>query len=411
MDRRLRLILAAVIGAMGVLMTAGVAGSIDSGDFAAAGRYFSIAEIVRSRSYFIHGMVPVMVLRMAVFALLAFAVLKEWNVLPLCVRERVRNVHLRNSLTLFAVLVFLELLQFPVAFYAGFVREGNFGLRNAGFPLWLYRYVLSSLISLFVTWVMLSVCARVLGGRVRFMVFIPVVFFVVSLGATVLFPRVVTPLFYEVTSLENSELRGRIQGLMEQTGLPVSDVRVVHTGRYSKKANAYFTGFGSAREIYLYDTLLQDFSGDEIMTIVAHELGHYREEHVLIGLLLVSAGIAAALGIMALLSRYVFGGSPGELVLRGRIVELMFLLMLMLFIAKPVFSTVSRYMERRADGFALRRGSPETFISLKVKFAKKNIAHLAPNPLYVWFYDTHPPVMERIRRAERVRAFSGRVEK
>nr|HPJ37473.1 M48 family metalloprotease [Spirochaetota bacterium] len=266
------------------------------------------------------------------------------------------------------------------------------------------RYGFSSLISFVALWGMLSVFVQFIAGTKRFIIFIPLVFFVLSIGATVLLPRVITPLFYEVSSLRNVELRNRIQGIMEREGLPVSDIRVVHTSRYSKKANAYFTGFGRSREIYLYDTLLKNFSRDEILTVISHELCHYSEEHVLIGLSLVSAGIAAGLAVMMLLCRYLFGVSLRDLVLRNRIAELMFLLLLILFIAKPIYNTASRYLERRADSFALRlTGSPEAFISLQVKLAKKNIAHLTPNPLYVWFYDTHPPVMERIQGAERFR--------
>lgn len=401
MERKLRIVLAAVIGALGVLMAAGVMGSFSYTAFTAAGRHFSIDEVLRSRMYFIHGAVPVLALRMMVFGLLAAAIIKRWKVLPSCVEKRVKGVRLKNALALLLILAVLELIQFPAAFYTGFVREGNFGLRNAGFSLWLYRYGLSSLISLCTVWGMLFVFMLFISGTKRFMLIIPVVFLVLSLGATVLFPRVVTPLFYEVTSLDNRELRGRIQELMTDAGLPVSDVRVVHTSRYSKKANAYFTGFGGSREIYLFDTLLKNFSDDEIITVISHELCHYYEEHVFIGLLLVSAGIAAALAVMALFSRYLFGESLGELVSRSGIHELLFLLLLVLFLANPVYNSVSRYMERRADRFALRlAGSPETFISLKVKFAKRNLAPLAPNPLYVWFYETHPPVLERIKTAE-----------
>ena len=408
MEQRLRTILAGVIGVLGVLLAAGILGSVHPADFAAAQRYFSIAEIIRSRSYFIHGVVPVMVLRMVVFGLLVTAIIKRWTILPLCVKKRGWKTYINNAFSIFVLLAVLELLRFPAAFYAGYLREGEFGLRNAGFSLWLYRYGFSSLISFVALWGMLSVFIQFIAGTKRFIIFIPLVFFVLSMGTTVLLPRVITPLFYEVSSLRNVELRNRIQGIMEREGLPVSDIRVVHTSRYSKKANAYFTGFGRSREIYLYDTLLKNFSRDEILTVISHELCHYSEEHVLIGLSLVSAGIAAGLAVMMLLCRYLFGVSLRDLVSRNRIAELMFLLLLILFIARPVYSSASRYMERRADRFALRPGgSPEAFISLQVKLAKKNIAHLAPNPLYVWFYDTHPPVMERIQGAERCRTVHG----
>nr|HPJ40154.1 M48 family metalloprotease [Spirochaetota bacterium] len=307
MEQRLRIILAGVIGVLGVLLAAGILGSVHPADFAAAQRYFSIAEIIRSRSYFIHGVVPVMVLRMVVFGLLVTAIIKRWTILPLCVKKRGWKTYINNAFSIFVLLAVLELLRFPAAFYAGYLREGEFGLRNAGFSLWLYRYGFSSLISFVALWGMLSVFMQFLAGTKRFIIFIPLVFFVLSMGATVLLPRLITPLFYEVSSLENVELRSRIQGIMERTGLPVSDIKVVHTSRYSKKVNAYFTGFGKSREIYLYDTLLNNFSIDEIITVVSHELCHYNEEHVLIGLFLVSAGIAAGLAVMMLLSQYLFG--------------------------------------------------------------------------------------------------------
>ncbi|HON80428.1 MAG TPA: hypothetical protein PK544_18200, partial [Spirochaetota bacterium] len=144
MEQRLRIILAGVIGVLGVLLAAGILGSVHPADFAAAQRYFSIAEIIRSRSYFIHGVVPVMVLRMVVFGLLVTAIIKRWTILPLCVKKRGWKTYINNAFSIFVLLAVLELLRFPAAFYAGYLREGEFGLRNAGFSLWLYRYGFSS---------------------------------------------------------------------------------------------------------------------------------------------------------------------------------------------------------------------------------------------------------------------------
>jgi STE24 endopeptidase len=176
---------------------------------------------------------------------------------------------------------------------------------------------------------------------------------------------------------------------------------VIDKSKYSGKVNAFFTGFGNDRRIYLYDTLLKDFTRDEILSITAHELCHYKEEHVVIGIIAGSFGLSLGAILLNYLCVLIFGSGLKEMIPSGGVPGLILLVIIIQFAARPAANIPSRIMEVRADRFELAAvGNPEAVISMNKRLARTNKSPVLPHPFYVFYNSTHPAMLERIKMAE-----------
>ena len=219
-----------------------------------------------------------------------------------------------------------------------------------------------------------------------------------------LLPIVVSPLFNTFTPLRESSwqfLEPRIKALLSKADIAVDDILVMDASRQSGHTNAYFAGFGPTRRIVLYDTLLRKHTPEEIETIVAHEIGHWQYDHILKGLAL--AGLGSMVGFFALwlILRWLVDRPP--LYLQSpwdpaALPLILLLAMLSTWAALPVQNAISREFERQADRVSLElAGQADAFIAAERKLAIDNKMNVAPIPFSVWFFASHPPVVERMR--------------
>lgn len=227
---------------------------------------------------------------------------------------------------------------------------------------------------------------------------------VLALGYALLLPLLIEPLFYHFSPLENADLEQRLQRLAARAGLQVHQVLVLDASRRSRHTNAYFTGFGPTQRIVLYDTLLQRHTPAEIEVILAHELGHWRHQHILKGILL--GGLGVGLGLFVLARLLAWARQRPPFLLRGPedpagLPLILGFLALSSYLALPVENALSRYFEYQADETALElAGHPEVFLEAEKRLARDNLSDVAPNGLTVCLFYTHPPVLERLRLAE-----------
>ena len=227
-----------------------------------------------------------------------------------------------------------------------------------------------------------------------------------SVLMTFLAPRVLMPLFHDFKPLETGELRDAILALSEKLDFPVKEVSVVDGSKRSSKANAFFAGFGKTRRIALYDTLIASHSTDEIVAVLAHEIGHNKRHHVPIGMVV---GLAE-MGLMLFLLSWVlkspgffsaFGvsGSPVGmgLVLFGILYQPLGILTGLLGLA------LSRKNEFEADAFAAAAvGTPIPVMDGLKRLSRDHLAHPQPHPLAVFLHYSHPPLVERLAALEKV---------
>ncbi len=226
-----------------------------------------------------------------------------------------------------------------------------------------------------------------------------------SIALTLLYPRLIAPLFNRFTPLSDAALRERIGNLLQRTGFRSDGVFTMDGSRRSAHGNAYFTGLGSSKRIVFFDTLLAQLHPDEIEAVLAHELGHFRLHHVrkrmLLGLALSFAWLAL-LGWLRTQDGFLtsLGMDPGVAPSLGAPALVLFMLVapLLTIVFAPLQSAWSRGHEFEADAFAAEHADASSLVRALVKLYRDNAATLTPDPVHSAFYDSHPPAAIRIDR-------------
>lgn len=310
------------------------------------------------------------------------------------------------GLSFFVVLgLVFFVLELPFDYYHTFVIEEKYGFNRSDGKTWVLDTLKSASLSLVLLILILGPLLwtiRAFPNYWWFWGFAAVS--LVQLLILVLYPVLIAPLFNKFEPLGDAELSDRVQRLAEQVGMRTSGIFQMDAGRRSTHSNAYFTGLGKTKRIVLFDTLLQAHTHDEILGVLAHEMGHFKLKHVLKSYLLSEAVLFVGLYLTYLLVNWnvlyvTFGFSPDHSYLALFVVGIFW--QKAGFFLRPVFAGLSRYFERQADAFAVTLvKSPEPLALALKKMAGHNLSNLNPHPFYVWFSYSHPPMVERIARLE-----------
>ena len=296
------------------------------------------------------------------------------------------------------------LAQLPLAYVRGYVVQQAWGLSTQTAAGWFGDSLRSLLVALVITLVgALTFFGLVrwqpdnwwLWGWAGFTVLTALLFF--------LYPVLIAPLFNRFTPLPDQELTRDIRTLASKADVEVEEVLVADASRRSTVENAYVAGLGATKQVVLYDTLLEAGSSAETRYVVAHELGHEVEDHVLKNLLLSSAGLLVGFGLLRFLVTRsdLLSWAGADAVADPRALPLLVVFATLAgLLLMPVQNAVSRSFERRADEIALElTQDPDTAIRVHRRLAFSNIADLDPPPLAVLFLYTHPPVRDRVEAA------------
>ncbi|MDA8086201.1 MAG: M48 family metallopeptidase [Nitrospiraceae bacterium] len=307
---------------------------------------------------------------------------------------------------LFFLLLFYagELLDAPFSLYHTFRIENRYGFNTMTPGLWVSDLVKSLLINS----VVISLLAFAGFGLVRWSPlhwWFWVWGFLFAFGIFMMYisPYVIEPLFNKFAPVEDEILREKIARMAERAGIKVSRVLKVDASRRSRHTNAYFTGIGKTKRIVLYDTLLQGMDHDEILSVLAHEIGHWKKRHLLKMMAVFEAASFAGLWAAGRLVRgdaltRMFGIDAGTIA--AKLVVLGLIAGVVSLPLKAAANYLSRRHERQADAESFRLAGGRPMISALVKLSRENLSNLNPHPLYVSIYYSHPPVAERIRDIE-----------
>jgi len=224
-----------------------------------------------------------------------------------------------------------------------------------------------------------------------------------NLAVLVLYPTVVAPLFNKFEPLADEPLKARVQALMARCGFAAKGLFVMDGSKRSAHANAYFTGFGAAKRVVFFDTLLSKLSPGEVEAVLAHELGHFKHKHVIKRIVAMFALSLAGFALLGWLSAQTWfylalGVRPSLGVPNDAVALLLFLLVapVFAFFVSPLFAQLSRKHEFEADAYACRQADGKDLAAALLKLHEDNAATLTPDPLYVRFYYSHPPAAERL---------------
>jgi len=225
----------------------------------------------------------------------------------------------------------------------------------------------------------------------------------ISVFMAMFYSNLIVPLFNKQTPLEEGELKQMIKDFSAKAGFQLKNIYVIDGSKRSTKANAYFTGLGPKKRIVLYDTLISDLSKEEIVAVLAHEIGHYKKKHIISGLI---TGIIET-GIML----YIFSLLVGSSVLSSALgvdvpkfhiglVAFGILYSPISFLLSIFMNIVSRRNEYQADRFAAQFGFADELASGLKKLSVKSLSNLTPHPLYVFFHYSHPTLLQRLNKIE-----------
>jgi STE24 endopeptidase len=220
-----------------------------------------------------------------------------------------------------------------------------------------------------------------------------------SIFMTMFYSNIIVPLFNKQTPLEEGELRDAIQEFSEKAGFKLDNIFVIDGSKRSTKSNAYFTGFGAKKRIVLYDTLINDMETEELVAVLAHEIGHYKKKHVLQGLLISLIQTGVVLFIFSLLiDSPALGKALGveEPNFHIGLVAFGILYSPVSFVLGIFMNILSRKNEYEADAFAAKYYNPEALASALKKLSVKNLSNLTPHPKYVFFHYSHPTLLQRL---------------
>ena len=326
-----------------------------------------------------------------------FGWLDEWT------REITSDSLLWSTLLFFGILFLAnELFSLPFEVYDTFVIEGRFGFNKTTPKTFIADQLKSLFVSLILGGVLLTIIVLLYGwlGH-RFWVVACGVVIVFILLLNMFYSQWIVPLFNKQTPLGEGELRTEIESFAKRSGFCLDNIFVIDGSRRSTKANAYFSGLGSRKRVVLYDTLIDELTTEEIVAVLAHEIGHYKHRHTL-QMLVVSV-------LNVFLMFYLFswtldniqfaealGGSRPSFALS--LVSFSLLYTPIGLVTGVLINVLSRKNEYQADSFAGRFGLSEALVSGLKKITVKALSNLTPHPLYVKVYYSHPTLLQRIAK-------------
>jgi STE24 endopeptidase len=309
------------------------------------------------------------------------------------------------ALLLFAVAVGFSQTVFtlPLSYYSGYVVEHHYGLSNQSFWRWVWERLKGLLVAAPIGAVVLIViyfCLHEYGSLWWLPVSIVLTGFSVVLAR--LAPVIIMPLFYKFTPVADGSLKERIMRLCAHASLRVEGVFSFNLSKNTRKANAGFTGIGKSRRIILGDTLVKEFSEEEIETVFAHELGHYKHRHIIIGICIGTVSTFAGLFVTARLYEASLAAFGFSLISELAALPLLAIwLSVFALVTSPLGNMLSRHHERQADAYAVKAtGNGPAFISALRKLAAMNLADPEPHPLVEFLLYSHPAIAKRIKFVE-----------
>jgi len=311
------------------------------------------------------------------------------------------------SLIFFGIIGLIsDIINIPFSYYDTFVIEKKYGFNTMTVRTFITDHLKSWFIALivgipvlgFITWIYYRT-----GKNFWFYAWAVITAF--SVFINFFYSELIVPLFNKQTPLQDGTLRTAIESFAQKTGFKLRNIYIIDGSKRSTKANAYFSGFGPKKRIVLYDTLVNDLTEEEIVSVLAHEVGHYKKKHMLVTLIF----SILITGLMLYLFSLVVDNPNLSEAIGAKTTSFHLGLIVFGILYSPLsliigmFSNyISRKNEYAADRFAKEKFNPEILASALKKLSVKNLSNMMPHPAYVFFHYSHPPLLSRLERLEKI---------
>jgi len=294
-----------------------------------------------------------------------------------------------------------DLISTPFSIYDIFVIEEKFGFNRMTPKTYIFDKIKGWLLAALIGGALLAVIVwfYIQTGN-RFWIYAWILALSFTVFMAMFYSSLIVPLFNKQTPLPDGELRELLKEFCTKTGFRLVNIFVIDGSKRSSKANAYFTGLGPKKRIVLYDTLIKDLTTEEIIAVLAHEIGHYKKKHIYMGLLagVIQTGITlfifSLLVSQPMLSEALGGSQPS---FHLGLIAFGILYSPISLITGLLMNHISRRNEYAADRFVRENGDPDSLIIALKKLSTKNLSNLTPHPAFVFFHYSHPTLLQRIR--------------
>ncbi len=296
-----------------------------------------------------------------------------------------------------------SVVSFPFNLYSGYILEHSYGMSNQSFGQWLWEGVKGLLVSLpLATPLLLLVYFYLITFGSEWWLPASATLLLFSIGLSRVAPILILPIFYTLTPLKDSPLKEKILSLAASTTMIVEGIYTFNLSKTTKKANAAFTGIGASKRILLGDTLMDNFTDEEVETVFAHELGHYVHGHLWKGITAGTISIVAGLYLTSIAYSASLSWFGFDTITQlSALPLLMVWLGLYSLITGPIGNMLSRKHEYEADRYAVERTrNAPSFISALNKLASMNLADRTPHPIIEFLFYSHPSIDHRIKALE-----------
>jgi len=329
-------------------------------------------------------------------------VFKLFGWLDQFLREYVSDTILLSMLFLGIFYVLNEIISLPFSYYSTFTIEEKFGFNKSTRKLFWLDQIKSFVITTILGGAIIILLVWLLSNISEYWwVYAWIAITLLSLFMTFFYSDLIVPLFNKQEPLKEGELRTAIEDFAGKAGFELKNIYVMDASKRSSKANAYFTGFGNKKRIVLYDTLINDLTTEEIVAVLAHEIGHYKKRHILYSLI----GSVIYTGIILFLLSLFIGDKSLALAFGSEVPSFHLGIIAFSILFSPIsvligifLNMISRKNEYEADAFAAGLGLSGPLIEGLKKLSVKSLSNLNPDRLYVFVYYSHPTLLQRINK-------------
>jgi STE24 endopeptidase len=308
----------------------------------------------------------------------------------------------RGALVICSAMLVSSFIDLPFEYYKTFVVDEQFGFNKMTPSMFVSDLIKHSLVGLALGAPILFVALWLMQSAGQYWwLYLWLVWSVFNLVMLAIYPTFIAPLFNKFSPLKDEVLKLRIETLLTKCGFKSQGLFVMDGSSRSSHGNAYFTGFGASKRVVFFDTLLERLNADEIESVLAHELGHFKHHHVIKRIILMFFVSFLGLALLGwLMNQPWFYTGLGVTQQSNYMALMLFLLVspVFLFLLRPVMASYSRKNEFEADDYAAKHASAKSLIESLVKLYRDNASTLTPDPLHSAFYDSHPPASIRISK-------------
>lgn len=309
---------------------------------------------------------------------------------------------IRGVAVICSAMVLTSLIDLPFDYYKTFVINGRFGFNKMTVAMFLADLIKHGLLGLALGGPILLLALWLMqGAGAYWWLYLWFAWSAFNLIMLAVYPSFIAPLFNKFSPLHDEQLKTRIESLLTKCGFKSQGLFVMDGSTRSSHGNAYFTGFGASKRVVFFDTLLARLNTDEIESVLAHELGHFKHHHVIKRIVMLFSVSFLGLALLGwLMQQPWFYTGLGVQNASNYMALMLFLLVspVFLFLLRPAMASYSRKNEFEADAYAAKQASAKDLVSALVKLYRDNAATLTPDSLHSAFYDSHPPASLRIAK-------------